>query len=321
LKAVLSADDKGWVETRLPVPGRNFIANYEPIQCDCHTKTDGKPVRLFRKFEFNGRPKVLAIDGQTLRVRCLDPVRVQCDPADSIEMSRSRYQKALEVSDRFMGRADNNGVTHALSEGPAGVYLTADLCPSRRHRLESGFFNQLGLIHSRTGTAVPIGLSVTGLWLSAHEKEFEFLKDLETKGVLRITWINHTYHHPYRSRFSGYKNKLLIGKAYPDEEVLDLEVALLQQGEMPSPYFRFPGLVSAPDWLKKIKDLSLITLGSDSWLAKGEEPRSGSVILVHANGNEPKGIKIFESWLPYLRKLGPFLNLSDLFPRYSSARS
>jgi len=38
----------------------------------------------------------------------------------------------------------------------------------------------------------------------------------------------------------------------------------------------------------------LIPIGSAAWLAKGETPRAGSLILVHANGNEPEGIRLLQ---------------------------
>ncbi|WP_063653705.1 hypothetical protein [Candidatus Arsenophonus triatominarum] len=44
--------------------------------------------------------------------------------------------------------------------------------------------------------------------------------------------------------------------------------------------------------MKKIKNLGLIPIGSNAWLAKGEQPKSGSIVLIHGNGNEPAGIKI-----------------------------
>jgi hypothetical protein len=34
-------------------------------------------------------------------------------------------------------------------------------------------------------------------------------------------------------------------------------------------------------------------LVTDAWLAKGQEPGNGSIVLIHANGNEPVGIKDF----------------------------
>jgi hypothetical protein len=43
----------------------------------------------------------------------------------------------------------------------------------------------------------------------------------------------------------------------------------------------------------KITAYGLIPVGSDAWLAKNQKPQNGSIVLVHANGNEPYGIKQF----------------------------
>jgi hypothetical protein len=37
----------------------------------------------------------------------------------------------------------------------------------------------------------------------------------------------------------------------------------------------------------------LVPIGSDAWLAKNQTPGPGSIVLVHANGNEPVGISRF----------------------------
>jgi hypothetical protein len=37
----------------------------------------------------------------------------------------------------------------------------------------------------------------------------------------------------------------------------------------------------------------LIPIGSDAWLAKGQQPNTGSIVLIHANGNDPLGIDRF----------------------------
>ena len=73
---------------------------------------------------------------------------------------------------------------------------------------------------------------------------------------------------------------------------------LLENGLIPSPFFRFPGLVADGGLLEKLRQLSLIPIGSDAWLAKGENPANGSFILVHGNGNEPQGVR---KLLPLLR--------------------
>ena len=41
--------------------------------------------------------------------------------------------------------------------------------------------------------------------------------------------------------------------------------------------------------IQYVADLGLITLGSNAWLRKGEEPNFGSIILIHGNKNEVIG--------------------------------
>ena len=72
---------------------------------------------------------------------------------------------------------------------------------------------------------------------------------------------------------------------------------LLDSDLLPSPFFRFPGLVSNQRLIEVLRDLHLIPIGSNAWLAKGERPQPGSVILVHANGNEPEGIRLLHAFL------------------------
>ena len=94
------------------------------------------------------------------------------------------------------------------------------------------------------------------------------------------------------------RNFLLTpGTDFP-AEVLELEQLLLSRGVVPSPFFRFPGLVSDAATVERLREFSLIPIGSDAWLAKGESPRRGSFILVHGNGNEPRGVQLL---LPMLK--------------------
>jgi len=62
---------------------------------------------------------------------------------------------------------------------------------------------------------------------------------------------------------------------------------------VPSVFFRFPGLVSDREIYRKILNLGLIPVGSDAWLAKRQQPSYGSIVLIHANGNEPLGVRDF----------------------------
>ena len=52
-------------------------------------------------------------------------------------------------------------------------------------------------------------------------------------------------------------------------------------------------LVSSQDGEAKVTDFGIIPIGSDAWLAKGQQPQAGSIVLIHGNGNEPLGVEDF----------------------------
>ncbi len=51
-------------------------------------------------------------------------------------------------------------------------------------------------------------------------------------------------------------------------EVLEVGKILVSNNIAPSPFFRFPGLISDQTLIEKLEYLGLIPLGSDAWLAK-----------------------------------------------------
>ena len=75
--------------------------------------------------------------------------------------------------------------------------------------------------------------------------------------------------------------------------MLATERELLERGLLPSVFFRFPGLVSSRALVETVVSLGLVPLGSDAWLAKGQQPGDGSIVLVHGNSNEPLGVTRF----------------------------
>ena len=79
---------------------------------------------------------------------------------------------------------------------------------------------------------------------------------------------------------------------------------MLEHGLVPSIFFRFPGLISDREIVDEILAWGVVPIGSDAWLAIGQRPSQGSVILVHRNGNEPQGIRLFEKLLPALQSIG-----------------
>ena len=262
-----------------------------------------KPVRdrlgkirvAIRSFNADQVAHLLVVDPVTLESSALPASALTLgDPSSEPLLAATNYLKTLERYSQPPYRLQNAGAVRAES-GLEGVYLTVDLCPSRRP-FERELFEAAAALGK--GAPVPVAVAVTGVWLASHPEELAYLKGEEAAGRLSITWVNHSYHHSYDPKVPLEQNFLLTPGTDLSAEVLELEQQLLARGLVPSPFFRFPGLVSDEAAIKLLRELSLIPIGSDAWLAKGEAPRQGSFILVHGNGNEPKGVKLL---LPLLK--------------------
>jgi len=164
-----------------------------------------------------------------------------------------------------------------------------DMCPSSKP-IERAFFQYLAELSRPSGRRTPVAISISGKWLMTHGDEFAWMVGLAREGRLAITWVNHSLTHPYYPKEPLNRNFLLAPGIDFDREVLETERLLLENGQVPAPFFRFPGLVADERLIKRLRELALIPVGSDAWLAKGELPHKGSIILVHGNGNEHSGI-------------------------------
>jgi len=207
-------------------------------------------------------------------------------PAD--KLYDSPFVKALDRHTSPPFKLQNHGATH--SDLPAeGLFLTVDMCPSKRP-FERAFFETVAGLARQNGQATPVAIAMTGAWLQHHEEELAWIKREIHQRRLAVTWMNHSYNHSYDPKAPLERNFLLSPDTDFEREVLATEVLMLENGLIPSPFFRFPGLVADGNLLGKLRQLSLIPIGSDAWLAKGENPKKGSFVLVHGNGNEPQGI-------------------------------
>jgi len=199
------------------------------------------------------------------------------------------YIKALKQATADDDSLQNAGI-RSFPPSQQGINLTVDLCPSGKP-LDRGLFTRIGREIGRIKKPVPIAIAVAGQWMNSHEQDFEWLMGLAASNELAVTWINHSYHH-YTSDSLPLRTNFLLEKGTDlTAEVLGTEIALLQKGLRPSIFFRFPGLVSEKTIFKKIIEFGLIPIGSDAWLSKGQKPRNGSIVLVHANGNDPRGVR------------------------------
>lgn len=189
----------------------------------------------------------------------------------------------------------NDGLTHSLCEHkPNQFFLTIDLCPSKK-LFEKEFFEKLVSIGISTGKALPIAICITEFWRTTHKKEFAWLLEQQKRGTLQITWVNHSathvYYHDCASPQRISQNFLLDSRTNLFFELFEIEKALIERGQVPSIFFRAPGLVTDRRLMSVLDKCGFVTLGADAWLAKGEKPCSGSIILVHGNSNEPAGIE------------------------------
>jgi hypothetical protein len=273
------------------------ITGYRPIFQPCADSSGTRQVAI-RRYEVAGTPYVLLVNPRSLAtsVATLASIRTSEAPLDLAQFKATAFGRALIRSTAPPFRLQNHGMIRA-DHPVAGEFLTVDLCPSRKPFERAMFEAVMALPQHREG-AVPVAIAISGNWLEHHRKELAWLKEQAVKGNLAITWVNHSYSHPYEPRTPLERNFLLSPAIDFTHEVLATEQLLLEDGLVPAPFFRFPGLVADGTLLARLRELSLIPLGSDAWLAKGEQPKDGSVILVHGNGNEPRGIEVL---LPLLR--------------------
>ena len=271
------------------------ITGYRPYCAECSVKGSDETKIALRRFIKNGGDYCLLVNPVTLRTSLhrTDVLKCAENSTDGIRLKykNTNYIRALEDSGASARKLQNAGFTH-FHRKEKGVNLTVDLCPSDSP-LDRILFTKIIDGFGNTQSPVPIGLSVTGVWMENHQPDITWLRDLEKRNIISVTWINHSYNH-WSSRKLPLRHNFLLRKGTViDFEVLATEKKMLELGIMPSIFFRFPGLVSNYRLVDAITGFGLIPIGSDAWLGKKQWPRKGSIVLVHANGHEPVGILRF----------------------------
>ena len=265
------------------------VADYVSVLRSCRA-ADGRESVAIRAMSVGGTPLLLLAEPQKLSTRLERAACWTCQDAGEDALAGTRLMRAVEQSAEAPGLVHRGFLQNAgLIHGAApGAFVTGDLCPSRRP-LDRAFFDRLGA----QGPHTPVALSISGLWLLHHFDDYRWLLDRQASGALDILWTNHTYHHPYRRGEANDHNFLLTKGVDPDAEILETERLLIANGQTPSLFFRFPGLISSAPLMQAVRRHHLISLGADAWLALGQKPGEGSIILVHPNGNEEPGLATF----------------------------
>jgi hypothetical protein len=255
---------------------------------------DKKFTRIaIRRFRMYGKEYYFSVNPSTLETEIV-PVGKYLILKRSLSDLRSTYGhlayfKAMSYAESNSRRLQNAGIVHVPGKGQ-DLYMTADLCPTKMlmdRLLFSRLLSDYGSVHK----PVPVAIAVSGVWIEKHQNDLKWLIDLSRKKDLAILWMNHTYNHKYNKRVPWWRNFLLDKDASVPNEIIQNEIAMIETGIVPSVFFRFPGLVSNKSLVMKVTDCGLIPIGSDAWLGKKQWPEYGSIILVHANGQEPVGIK------------------------------
>ncbi|MFZ2106837.1 MAG: hypothetical protein WAV18_15940, partial [Roseiarcus sp.] len=266
------------------------VGEYRSLLRVCRAH-DGRQSVAIREMSLAGQPVLLLADAQSLRTRLERASCWTCKDAADDELSGTRFMRAIEASAaapglEHRGFLENAGLTHG---GSSGAYLTGDLCPSKRP-LDRAFLDELATQEERP----PIALSISGLWLLYHFADYQWLLRKQAEGAFDITWVDHSYHHQFRRGVPNDRNFMLAPGVDADAEILDTEKLLIANGQTPSLFFRFPGLISSAPLMQAARRHHLIALGANAWLAIGQHPRPGSIVLVHPNGNEEIGLKMFD---------------------------
>jgi hypothetical protein len=248
---------------------------------------------VLRSFDNYGKHYLLLVDPQTLITK-ISQVGFYTVTPMTLAQARAffvntPYQKAMAKVENRSVMIQDAGIEDGMPK-ETGISLTADLCPSHRP-LDRDIFTDIITEFKKVERPVPVALSITGVWMRQHPQDLEWLKKLQADHEIYITWINHSFNHRVSLTEPLKENFLLEPGTDINYEVLETEKAMLFNGLLPSVFFRFPGLVSDQQLVNRITDFGLIPIGTDAWLAKGQQPHAGSIVLIHGNGNEPVGVK------------------------------
>ncbi len=272
---------------------QNEISNYKVYFAE--GDFNNKNILVIRKFEQSGKQFYVGVDPDNIETQIIPSNQILVVALSWQQILSNYYNtayiRAIQTAKKQSLSLQNSGIVHGFPK-EKGVTLTIDLCPSNKP-LDRIIFTSLISEFQKIEKPVPIALSITGRFMLTHAEDLSWLKDLIDSAEISVTWINHTYNHHFNPKTPLNQNFLLEPNTDLNFEILETEKALLQHGFLASVFFRFPGLISDNIIMDKVVEFGLIPIGSDAWLAKGQAIHSGSIVLIHGNGNEPLGIKDF----------------------------
>lgn len=257
-----------------------------------------------REFESHSLSYKLIVNSQTLETDIVQSSCLKCEEVSLVNLRAATYTKLLNFSKSHSSPMSDAGISRIDSE--KGIFLSVDLCPSQKQFDYRIFENS----HVSARKDFPVAVAISGGWLKHHQDSFNWLKAKQINHDLDIVWVNHSYTHPYKKGIPNNENFLLTPGDSLDAEIFNQEKYMISNGITPSVFFRFPGLISNSQLVTELANYGLLTLGSDAWLALGQRPKAGSIILIHGNGNEEFGVQLFMHLLEQIQNINIFKSLA-----------
>jgi hypothetical protein len=315
-------------------PAHGEISSYQLSQQSCARGA----LYTTRKYIENGVEKYLVVDTATLKTRSIEARRLTDCVHQPLGPGQNQTQFFKAVNEYNSNPGDNGNCSQGFKAFPqncmgaqAPMIMTSDLCPSRKTLQEwqrdvKPFLQRMAALN-RGGRKTNIVLPVTGAWLRSHQAELAEIKSLG----LDITWANHSTSHgiaPLGPFAANPASAFLTQKTEREfvAEIFNTEKEMLANGLMPSPFFRFPGLMGTKAQIYKLREMGLIPLATTAWLAldrhtpafykrcgmnDDQAAAAGKVILTHSNGNEPAGITKANRLIAQMRDNSNFIPIEE----------
>lgn len=256
----------------------NNIGNYSVYINAVENKPGFITIRKFSDF-YNHIDYAIILDTKTFKTYIFNLKDLKIGKISEVSKN-TNYSKIINFI--IKNKYNTSGIDTIFNDGYS---LTLDLCPSTK-KFDIDFFD-----FAIKNNISPIYICISGKWIEKHGSELNYI--LSKNSNNNIIWVNHSYSHYYDSKKKNNENFMLSENTNIDLEVLNNEIVMLKNGILPSPFFRFPGLISNQIICKKIVSYGLIPISSNAWIAKGEKPKNRSIILLHMNGNERNGLTLF----------------------------
>jgi hypothetical protein len=179
------------------------LAEYAPVFKPVHDKKGALWIAI-RKFTEGTKIRYLAVDPRALNTSVMEESEMGKAALDS-EWKSTPYARALKNYNSPAGGLQDSGLRHGNG---SGLFLTVDLCPSTK-KMDMELFKAAMEQPSLKGKPLPIAIAVSGMWMERHEDELAWILGMEKKGNLSITWVNHSFSHPYDKEKPLEENFLL----------------------------------------------------------------------------------------------------------------